>query len=203
MIIEYLKNSNFFGNIEEIYLKDIANISTIKEYHKKQILFYEYDEPKYLHLLLTGSVKIYKFNAKNQEIVIHHIVAENFIAEIANFENILYPANCEMLEDSTVLKIDYKKFETYIKEHANISFKLMKSLSSKIKVLSNFINNELILSTQEKVLNFIIEYENLLPTIKHHQIAKILNITPETLSRTLAKMKNEGMLESTSPIKRL
>jgi hypothetical protein len=35
MIIEYLKNSNFFGNIEEIYLKDIANISTIKEYHKK------------------------------------------------------------------------------------------------------------------------------------------------------------------------
>jgi CRP/FNR family transcriptional regulator len=108
-----------------------------------------------------------------------------------------------MLEDSTVLKIDYKKFETYIKEHANISFKLMKSLSSKIKVLSNFINNELILSTQEKVLNFIIEYENLLPTIKHHQIAKILNITPETLSRTLAKMKNEGMLESTSPIKRL
>jgi CRP-like cAMP-binding protein len=161
------------------------------------------DEPKYLHLLLTGSVKIYKFNAKNQEIVIHHIVAENFIAEIANFENILYPANCEILEDSIVLKIDYKKFETYIKEHADISFKLMKSLSSKIKVLSNFINNELILSTQEKVLNFIIEYENLLPTIKHHQIAKILNITPETLSRTLAKMKNEGILESTSPIQRL
>jgi CRP-like cAMP-binding protein len=203
MIIEYLKNSNFFGNIEKEYLKDIASISTIKEYHKKQILFYEYDEPKYLHLLLTGSVKIYKFNAKNQEIVIHHIVAENFIAEIANFENILYPANCEILEDSIVLKIDYKKFETYIKEHADISFKLMKSLSSKIKVLSNFINNELILSTQEKVLNFIIEYENLLPTIKHHQIAKILNITPETLSRTLAKMKNEGILESTSPIQRL
>ncbi len=34
----------------------------------------------------------------------------NFIAELANFENISYPATAEFTLDGEVLKIDYDKF---------------------------------------------------------------------------------------------
>jgi CRP/FNR family transcriptional regulator len=59
-----------------------------------EILFYEAEAPKYLHLLACGIVKLYKYDARENEVVIHHLQAPKFIAEIVNFEKSTFPANC-------------------------------------------------------------------------------------------------------------
>lgn len=42
---------------------------------------------------------------------------------------------------------------------------------------------------------FILDHSELFETLKNTQIASILNLTPETLSRTLGKFKSSGFIE--------
>jgi CRP/FNR family transcriptional regulator len=48
----------------------------------------------------------------------------------------------------------------------------------------------------EKIAKFLYENEELLKNLKQVKIAQILNITPETFSRQLAKLKKENIIEN-------
>ena len=50
-------------------------------------------------------------------------------------------------------------------------------------------------TAEAKVAKFLLENEELFKTLKNTQIASILNLTPETLSRTLSKFKALAFIE--------
>ena len=52
-----------------------------------------------------------------------------------------------------------------------------------------------IAANKAKVAKFILDNSELFATLKNTQIASILNLTPETLSRTLGKFKSSGFIE--------
>ncbi len=88
-----------------------------------------------------------------------------------------------------MLKIDFEKFKTLIHGNPNLSLKIIRSLSEKLKIMSEVIHNEVILNSEAKVAKMIVELPELFGDIKNTKIAQFLNITPETLSRTLSKFK--------------
>ena len=94
-------------------------------------------------------------------------------------------------------------FETFEKEFLNnpvISFGIIKSLSLKLRSLSNLVDRELTLTSEQKVAKYIVEHEDEIGNIKQITIASELNITPETLSRMLKKLHKHELIESTSPL---
>ena len=76
----------------------------------------------------------------------------------------------------------------------NISLEIIKSLAKKVKILSNVIHHEMVLSSEAKIAKFLFEHKNVFETVRNNQIASILNVTPETLSRTLTKFKKENYI---------
>ena len=55
-------------------------------------------------LLTKGIVKLYKTSSNDKEIVMKYFHPNEFIAEVANFENIPYPKNSTSFTDTEVLK---------------------------------------------------------------------------------------------------
>lgn len=190
-----LKSFYFFSSLSETELKELENISIIKKYSKGQILFYSGDESKYLHLLTKGVVKLYKHDFKDNEIVIHNIASPSFIAEIANYENIPFPANCSFETDSEVILIDYEKFKENFLFKKDISVHFIKSLTKKIKYLENFIHTNMAIDINAKVAKFIYENESTISSMKQIRVAEILNIREETLSRKIAKLIKDGIIK--------
>ncbi|NLN00174.1 MAG: Crp/Fnr family transcriptional regulator [Campylobacteraceae bacterium] len=184
-----LNEVSLFSKLDKEELKLLKNISTSKKYSKGEILFYEGDRSKNLHLLVEGILKLYKTNFKGQQIFLHQFYPQSFVAELTNFEDIPFPASAEFITDGVVLKIDFEKFKTLIHGNPNLSLKIIRSLSEKLKIMSEVIHNEVILNSEAKVAKMIVELPELFGDIKNTKIAQFLNITPETLSRTLSKFK--------------
>ena len=185
----------FFDSLDTQEIKELKNITLKKNYKKGEILFYAKDKPRYLYLLASGVVKLYKHDFKENEVVLHNLYAPNLIAEIANFEESPYPANCAFESDSEVYLIDYEKFKAQFLSKSEISMVFIKSLTKKIKALESFINYSITADSYTKTAKFLYENEAILKSIKQVKIASILNITPETLSRNITKLKNEKIIE--------
>lgn len=172
----------------------LKEISSIKEYQKGNILFYEGEKPKKLKLLLDGIVKVYKSDSKGNEVILHFFQPQTLIAETAHMQKINYPATAMCETDCKILEIDYALFEKDFLCNPDISFKIIQSLSKKIKALQNVIATNLTMDTFSKICRFIYENENHIGELSHRKIAAILNIAPETLSRNLSKLKKDGVI---------
>ena len=67
-------------------------------------------------------------------------------------------------------------------------------------MLSSLVHKETILSSEAKVADLILNEIEIFNRVKNNEIASILNITPETLSRILGRLKKENIISINSHI---
>lgn len=185
---------DFFGSLSEEQLDKVEKMSRILPFQEGNILFFEGEKPRYLYLLLRGILKVYKNDPRGNEVVMHHIQPPNFVAELAHLEGINYPASAAFESDGEVLAIDYALFERDFLKNGEMAFYIIKSLTRKIKALESVITSHLTMDTTSRVALFLYEKEEELPQLSQRKIASILNTTPETLSRIVKKLKEEGLV---------
>jgi len=187
-------NIELFDELNRSQLNRLYEISSTKRYKKGNIVFYEGDKPKKLKLLLDGIVKVYKMDSRGNEVIMHFFQPQTLIAETAHMQKINYPATAICETDCEILEIDYESFEKEFLRNQDISFKMIQSLSKKVKSLQTIITTNLTMDTFSRMCKFIYENENHIHELSHRKIAAILNITPETLSRNISTLKKEGVV---------
>lgn len=194
-IIQRLTKHEIFSGLEQPELKEISKITIIKSFEKDQIIFYETEEPKYFYFLNNGLAKVYKVDSKGNEIVLHNFAAPTMIAEMASIENFKFPATCVAMDSSDFLLIKKDEFITLLKTNQNISFSVIKSLTRKIRTMESLLNRSLIFDATTKVAHYIDEKTDEFINKKSKDVANELNMTPETLSRVLKKLKDLEILD--------
>jgi CRP/FNR family transcriptional regulator len=182
--------------LSEHELRSISQDTTILCKKQNETIFLEGEDSKYLHILLQGTAQVYRVDNKGKELLIHNFKAQSLIAELANLEQMCFPASCKMLTEGYIAKIKFENFQELMQNNPLLSVKVISSLTEKMKFLDNVIHQNLLLNSQAKIANFIYENEDIFIAQKQHQIASMLFITPETLSRNLKKFKEYGILEN-------
>ncbi|MCR6570164.1 Crp/Fnr family transcriptional regulator [Campylobacter insulaenigrae] len=179
----------------EKYFEILASLGEKRNFKKGNILFFQGDEAKKILILLKGSVRLYRVNARGFEFTLHTLNSVSFIAEMPVFEGINYPANAICEEDCEICIIDFAYFKKICGENGEISFLLLSSLFEKIRILENFIRQKS-LDLKTRLLKFLIENEEKLHQLKQKEIATILNIPPESLSRFLKEFKHILLIDT-------
>ncbi|MEK6658988.1 MAG: Crp/Fnr family transcriptional regulator [Campylobacterota bacterium] len=190
----YIKNIVLFNNIDEETIKKIETFTTEHKISKDNIVFYEGDEPKFLYLLAKGVIKLYKTSSSHKEIVLKYFHDNELIGEVANFEGIPYPATAKAYSDVEILKIDFDKLKDIIFSNPNMAFNIQTSLIKKIKNLENIISTNLVLDSRERVAKYIYNHVDDFFETKNIEIAEVLGVSPETLSRILKFFKDNNII---------
>lgn len=190
----HLKNTVLFQNIDEETIKKIETFTIEQRVSKDNIVFYEGDEPKFLYLLVKGIIKLYKTSSNHKEVVLKYFHDNELIGEVANFEGIPYPATAKAYSDVEVLKIDFDKLKEIIFSNPNMAFNIQTSLIKKIKNLENIISTNLVLDSKERVAKYIYSHADDFFETKNIEIAEILGVSPETLSRILKFFKDHDII---------
>ena len=189
-----LREVQLFSKLSDEHLAEIENVAIIKHYKKESIVFYEGDRGEYLYIILEGTVKLYKTSPKGSQVHISRFTAPATVGEYACFEKIPFPATCEFVTDGVMALIPYDFIYKNL-SNSDFSMEIIKSLTSKIMILSAMIQKETIYSSDAKVAKLLLENPDIFSNLKYNEIASILNLTPETLSRIFKKMKSEGFIE--------
>ncbi len=189
-----LTDIQLFSKVSAKYLNEIKQNAITRSYCKDSIVFYEGDTSKYLYVILEGTIKLYKTTPKGTQIQINRFEAPAMVGEYACFESQPFPASCEFVTEGKIMMIPFTHILKNL-EDGQFSLELIKSLTSKIMVLSALIHKETIFSSEAKVAKMLIENVEIFSKLKYNEIAAILNLTPETLSRIFKKLKNEKIIE--------
>ena len=193
-----LKDIEMFSSLDNDIVDEIASISKIKNYLKESIIFYENDEIKFLYFLIKGNVKLYKIDKYNNEIFLNNIEDNSFIYMLLYnkeiFNNAFFTASTT--KESKVLIIDLDAFEKKIlSKHTILLKNILKEYSKHINLYQEIINRDLIYDTNAKVAKFICKNLKKFNSMKKIDIAYNLHIQPETLSRTIKKFVNLGLIK--------
>ncbi|WP_345987798.1 Crp/Fnr family transcriptional regulator [Sulfurimonas sp. HSL1-2] len=187
-----LRSLPLFEDLNEETFSKLTEIARQCRFRKGEILFFEGDAPNDLVVLTKGILKLFKTSSSDKEIILHHFTPVSLVAEVAVLHRIPYPATAVFEADSEVLLINYDAFESMFLSNQELARVLLLSLSKKIRMLESVIERGLVMDASERVINFIRKSPELLKTMRHYEIANILNLTPETFSRTLKKLQHEG-----------
>ncbi len=182
-----------FSDLDKKFHKELQDSIHIKKFTKKSIVFYEGDESDYLYILLEGSIQLYKTSPKGSQVQIKRMKAPNVIGEYACFEKQPFPASCEFLTEGVMGLLHFDKVYHYL-DNKEFSLGLIRSLTSKVMVLSSLVHKETILSSEAKVADLMLENIATFNRLRNNEIAAMLNLTPETFSRVITKFKKESIV---------
>lgn len=190
-----LEKIDFFSHLSPIQLKALSQISLVRTFDAGEILFYEGEKSHYFHVLLKGEVSVYKTSALRETILVHRFHAPSMIAEVATLKHIPYPASAECVTAGEILKIEREPFLRLLHEDAGLSISLIASLTQKIGALELSLQRHSAPSAMAKVARLLRDEPEIFQDRKGIEIAHMLGITPETLSRMVKKLKDEKIIE--------
>ena len=195
-----ISNMEDFKNATEKTIEDIINISHIKKYPKDTILYYEDDAMDCIHYLLHGCVKIYKINKFDNEVIIN--IYTNTCINTGNPPLVNYQAliskysynNIYCLDECRILSIDSERFKEIMKKDLNLSLKMLERANKLIEDQEDIININMIYDAKAKLASILSKRPNIFNDLNKKFISQMLNISQETLSRNIQKLKDENII---------
>ncbi len=202
MSIDFSGLTDIFPNLSRKELYHLQKISKQENKKKGDILFFEGDPSDYLFFLKSGVVKIYKTALSNgREITLNYILPKSFIGEFAVIKNVNYPFSAEMETEGEIIKFPSEDVRQLIAKNLSFCQSLLFMVADKVQKNYEYCENLMEKNVKKKIAKFLKEHEDLFFKLNKNKIASILNITPETFSRTLKELKKEGLIIERTVIK--
>lgn len=195
--------SAFFSKARE--LKDFQKLSEnrpVRSFKKKDLIFMEGQSPNDLYFIEKGQVKTYKVNYDGKELITGIHKEGDFIGYMPLLEERPYNENAEVLEEARISIIPKSDFLTLIYSSKDMARKFIKMLSNNLEEMENRLLDIAYQSVRQRVARALLKInaklqdeKNAIITITRRDISNIVGTATESLNRTLADFKDEGLIE--------
>lgn len=203
---DILKKSLLFSGLPEEHLGEVAAIAVRRQLAKGETLFGDGEPATGFYLLAAGSMKLCKVSPDGREKVLHFVHPNETFAEAAFFGDGKYPAEARALEKGEVLFFPREAFMGLLERNPRFSLNLIVSLSLLLRRFARQIEELSFADAPARLAAYLIELAAKKSTtfqgktyldldMKKGELASRLGTVSETLSRTLRKFREEGIIE--------
>jgi len=198
---DFLAKNPLFQGLPEPQIDKLARIVTEHSFAGGQMIFTEGDKADGFYIVVTGRVKIYKLSPEGKEQILHVIEPGEPFAEVAMFSGGTLPAHAEALKESRIVFIPRAAFIALIQQDPSIAMNMFGTLSIRLKRFTSLIEDLSLKEVPQRLAAYLLylsgdkdSQENFELTISKGQLASLLGTIPETLSRILKKMVDQGYI---------
>jgi CRP/FNR family transcriptional regulator, dissimilatory nitrate respiration regulator len=192
-----------FQGLAAEHLKHLSSIVVEKLCRRGQVIFSEGDEGDGFYVVASGRVKVFKLSHEGKEQILHILGAGEPFGEVPVFAGEHFPAHAEALEETRVLFFPRAAFVELIKNNPSLALNMLAMLSRRLRRFSNLIEDLSLKEVPGRLSAYLLylsetksRSSSLTLDISKAQLASLLGTIPETLSRILARMSSEELIES-------
>jgi CRP/FNR family transcriptional regulator, cyclic AMP receptor protein len=204
--LESLRNVPLFADLTERELGFLADHALSREYQPGEVIFSEGDPCEGLYVVQTGNVKIFNTSAGGREQVLHIEKAGNSLAELPVFDGGTYPASTAAVGKCALLFISKKDFRALCLERPEVSLKVLKVVSSRLRQLVGIIEELSFTTVRNRLASWLLQQARtrgqktprgveFTLSISNQDLAFQIGTVRELVSRNLRHFQSEGILK--------
>ena len=202
-VLTCMKTLALFQEVPFEKLKALAERALYRTYRAGEMLIGEADPARSFYVVMTGQVKLYKMSAEGKEQTLNLLGPGDPFGMCTAFAIDAFPANAMALEESGILLIPGPDMEAIAMQEPRLLLNIIRLLSERLRQSMTLIESLALQELPQRIACFLLharqetngrKRNQLELTVTQRELAKILGVTPEALSRALRKMTNAGLL---------
>lgn len=209
IIQDVLWNVPLFKELTREEIGAITEIAKIKQYATNSYVFMQGESLERVHFIHKGKVKIYKTDINGKEQIVSILKSEDMFPHAGFFRKGNYPAHAEIIEPATLVEIPILAFEQLLLQYPSLSIKLFRVMGDIIVDLQKRLEEQVLHNTEEQIIMLLIRLskthgkqctdKNMILTTRftNQELANMIGSSRETVSRTINKLKREGLVKGT------
>jgi CRP-like cAMP-binding protein len=165
----------------------------VKKYKKKQFLLQSGEVSHFQGYITKGCIKNYILDDKGNEFIMYFAVEDWWVGDLMSFYE-QKPGNLfiETIEDTELLTLDFQLNENLLKEIPKFErfFRILVQRSA--YTLQQRFFKTLAVPAEDRYLDFIKKYPQIVQRVPQQLIASYIGVTPEFLSKIRAKLAKKS-----------
>ncbi len=195
-----------FQGLPTEQLTELAQLAIAQPYAKGDILFHQGDEGNGFFVIKQGRVKVFKLSADGKEQILHIFATGDHFAEVPALDGDCFPASAAAMDSAEVLFFPRHSFLQLLQREPAIAINMLKSFARHLRRFSNLVDTLALREVPARLAAYLLSLSpQAHPTdpntatveldLPKGQLAARLGTIPETLSRVLAKLSRDGLIQ--------
>lgn len=205
-IAAVLKTTALFGALAAPELAVLAARMSRKRFAAGELLFSEGEPCNGLYTILRGRARIFKTSVNGREQVLSIEGSGGTVAELPVFDGGPYPASVVAVDPTEIAFISRRDFQAFCIEHPEVALKVLAVVGARLRQLVGIIEELSFTTIRQRLASTLLKLAQnegtktvdgiafRLPA-SHQEMAHQLGTVRELISRNLARLQAEGLLE--------
>jgi len=199
-----LRGCQLFAGLPADGLAAVVGITLIKTLDKGAYLFREGEPACGFYIVQKGAINVHRVNAAGKEQVIHIFRAGESFAEATLATATGYPADARAVEASQVLLVQKEGFVALLRARPELALRMLAAMSLHLRSLVGQLEDLTLKDVETRLANWLVkrcpDWDGGRPvtiqlTAAKRVLAAELGTVSETFSRTLAKFREQKLIE--------
>ena len=205
MRADQIRRVPLFSTLTDEEFHSLEHVFILRSYRRNQIIFMEEETGNYMYLVLTGKVKVAKSISSGKETILAIHKAGDFFGEMSLLDGKTAPATVSAMEDSKIISVSGTDFHKYLMHNEKVLLQIIDVLCARLRQVWQ--TQSLSSSKAESRIRMgiyqlakrhgvqdahgtIIDLK-----ITHQELAEMVSTSRETVTRVIARLREEGILE--------
>ncbi len=197
---EVLRHVPLFAGLPDDQVRALSGCAREKGFRPGRMVFEDMEKSQGIYLLVWGRVKIFKSSPEGREQTIF-VFGPGELFCLTAFADGIAPASATALEDTRILFFPAEVMAEVAKKEPSLLFGLLLALSRRLKEALVLIESLSLKEIPERLAVFLIHAlakdagsNEVDLGFSQRELAKIIGATPETLSRVLRRLIDDGII---------
>lgn len=205
MKAEQIRKVPLFSTLADEEFDSLQHIFIQRSYRRNQVIFMEEETGNYMYLVLTGKVKVAKSTSSGKETILAIHKTGDFFGEMSLLDGKTAPATVSAMEDSKIISVSGTDFHKYLMHNEKVLLQIIDVLCARLRQVwqkqslsSSKADARIRMGIYDLAQRHGVQdaHGTIIDLkITHQELAEMVGTSRETVTRVIARLREEGIIE--------